>query len=116
MVRASSGARLDLVPTRPSLRTRVPTVRIDDFRDGLNRLAFLYPEIAAEFAGLDSGTTILHTADVVSGRLVWIMVPSEDLPSSNAPVGVCAVPSQNELPRQYGFLYAQSIVMARALE
>jgi hypothetical protein len=113
VVRVAAGARIDLVPARPPFQTRVPTVRIDDFRNGLDRLASLYPEIAAEFAGLEWGTTILHTADVVSGRLVWMMVRSEDLPSGDGPIGVCAVRSENDLPRQYGFVYAESIVAPR---
>ena len=113
VVRVSPDARVDLVPARPGFRTRVPTVRIDDFRNGLDRLAFADPELGAEFAALESGTTILSTADVLTGRPVWLMIRSQDLPSVDIPIGVCAVPSENELPRRHGFVYVESLAPLR---
>jgi hypothetical protein len=86
----------------------VPTVRLDDFRDGLDAFAYMYPEISAEFAALDSGTTILHGAEVVTGRPLWLMLHTEDVPADEALLGVCAVPSSSEIARKYGFMYAKS--------
>ena len=105
--RNSSGSSINIVTDDAIQKTHLPDIRISDFRNELAK--FDEPNITEELANLSPYTTIINTFNLKDQSIVWLIVESRLMPKANSIVGACGKWSNNLVPSQYGFFYAESV-------
>jgi len=108
-VRIYDGARLVLVEDSSASRSRIPFIRLSDFRKGLEKFELLYPGCAQALYGLKSKTVIVSGLEVVRGTLVWLIADSSKIPDRGGIVRVRRHRPSDRVLRRYGFYYADDI-------
>ena len=106
-VRFSPGSALRIlgdVPDVDDTRIAVPEIRERDLRRTAGAV-----ELKNDRDRFTAGQTMLNAHDVVSGRPLWLVVPTGLVPRSSGLFRVCGVHSPDPVSRSYGVFYAESV-------
>jgi len=91
-IRTSPGSSIDLVADNEAEQTRLPTVRLSDFRQGLSQLRVASPDLAQKLESLSDLTTLMQANDLQGQNRVWVIAKSDALPSKKGIVCICGRP------------------------
>jgi hypothetical protein len=109
-VRLSSGSFLRIikdVENGGNTRVTVPHIRERDLRNTTQ-----LTELKDHMDRVSAGHTMLNGYDLKTGRIVWLIAPSDLLPPPPRLLEICGHRSPDALPRQYGFFYADTVQAA----
>lgn len=86
------------------LEVQVPDIRAID----LQKTASLV-EIKNDVNNFTASKTLVNAYDLKSGRIVWLVAPTDALPPPPTVVRICGHNSDNDISRSYGVFYADSV-------
>jgi hypothetical protein len=102
-VRLTPGSSIKLVEDSVVQRTRLPNIRLSDFRT--SNPAQSGPSFAYQILRLGNGNSLLNALDLKTGQIVWLAIPSSLFPKRPGVVEVCGV----LIEKEYHLINAVSI-------
>jgi hypothetical protein len=113
-LRLTPGSSINLVADNAIQKTRLPSIRLSDFKNrmdgnGFDNFNILYPELTKELTNLSPSTTIVNTFNLNNSKQIWLISDSKKMPEDRVIVGVCGKMSTNPHSEGYGFFYAETI-------
>lgn len=111
-VRLDRGAYVRLIPDSAANSTRVPDVRVRDFRTGMlavPKLDSTYLQLIRGLSVAEPPALLTYTLDLRSGEPVWLLAPGSEPPVAGVPVEACGTFLADSVPRRFGVFRAASM-------
>jgi hypothetical protein len=106
-VRISPGSSINLVDDNSIQQTRVPNIKISDFKKGLE--GFDTPAIAQEYNSINASSSLINTFNLKDKKPILLINKSSQMPKESGIFGVCGNLTANPEAKIYGFFYAESL-------
>jgi hypothetical protein len=107
VVRLSAGSFLRIMDDLTDLGGAA--VRLPDVRRNEMRASAAGTELKNDVERFSPGQTMANLYDLRTGRMIWLVAPSNAVSISPGIFQVCGQPSPDPLSRNYGVFYAQSV-------
>ncbi len=118
-IRISPGSSINLVADDVIQKTRLPNIRLSDFKNrvngnGIDNFDILYPGITKVLTSLSSSTTLMNTFNLKDWKRFLLIVDSTRMPKESGIVGACGKLTTNtdkivNIISNYDFFYADSV-------